>query len=90
MGREDYSDWDATFVAPLSATVPAEMGGLRLDSKEAAFKPGESGEKAILPGRASESRLIKLVSSQDDNERMPSKGQPLSTTEIDLLKRCGR
>src|SRR2546421_4102605 len=31
MGRKDYSDWDATFVAPLSATVPTEMGGLRLD-----------------------------------------------------------
>src|SRR5438094_4078363 len=31
MGRDDYSEWDATFVAPLSATVPAEMGGLRLD-----------------------------------------------------------
>jgi 23S rRNA pseudouridine1911/1915/1917 synthase len=31
MGREDYSDWDATFAAPLQATVPAEMGGLRLD-----------------------------------------------------------
>src|SRR5436305_1478285 len=31
MGRKDYSDWDATFVAPLSSTVPQEMGGLRLD-----------------------------------------------------------
>jgi 23S rRNA pseudouridine1911/1915/1917 synthase len=31
MGPEDYSDWDATFVAALSATVPLEMGGLRLD-----------------------------------------------------------
>jgi 23S rRNA pseudouridine1911/1915/1917 synthase len=31
MGRKDYSDWDATFVAPLSATVPPELGGLRLD-----------------------------------------------------------
>jgi 23S rRNA pseudouridine1911/1915/1917 synthase len=31
MGREDYSQWDAAFVAPLSATVPLEMGGLRLD-----------------------------------------------------------
>jgi 23S rRNA pseudouridine1911/1915/1917 synthase len=31
MGRDDYSDWDAAFVAPLSATVPVEMGGLRLD-----------------------------------------------------------
>src|SRR5688572_29941524 len=31
MGSGDYSDWDAGFVAPLSATVPASMGGLRLD-----------------------------------------------------------
>src|SRR6266849_2151301 len=31
MGRRNYNDWDATFVAPLSATVPLEMGGLRLD-----------------------------------------------------------
>jgi len=31
MGRQNYSDWDAALVAPLSATVPPEMGGLRLD-----------------------------------------------------------
>src|SRR6266850_6034716 len=31
MGRPNYSDWDATLVAPLSAIVPPEMGGLRLD-----------------------------------------------------------
>ena len=31
MGREDYSEWDATFVAELTAEVPREMGGLRLD-----------------------------------------------------------
>src|SRR5437764_12061691 len=31
MGRDDYSEWDAPFVAPMSAIVPAEMGGLRLD-----------------------------------------------------------
>src|SRR5438132_12157747 len=31
MGGDDYSEWDATFVAPLSATVPPELGGLRLD-----------------------------------------------------------
>jgi 23S rRNA pseudouridine1911/1915/1917 synthase len=43
MGRKDYKgskgpidgsaedDWDAAFVAPLSATVPLEMGGLRMD-----------------------------------------------------------
>ena len=39
MGRQDYTrtdkaierDWDESFVAPMSATVPREMGGLRLD-----------------------------------------------------------
>ena len=31
MGRDDYSQWDAPFVAPMSAIVPAEMGGMRLD-----------------------------------------------------------
>jgi len=31
MGRQDYSEWDAAFVAPMTATVPPEMGGLRLD-----------------------------------------------------------
>src|SRR6476659_3179729 len=64
-----------------------QKGGLRFDTKEGAFKAAESGEKAILPGHARESRLIKLVSSQDDTERMPSRGQPLAAAEIDLLKR---
>jgi 23S rRNA pseudouridine1911/1915/1917 synthase len=31
MGSEDYSDWDAALAAPMSVTVPDEMGGLRLD-----------------------------------------------------------
>jgi len=32
MGRKNYSaDWEAGFAAPMDATVPAELGGLRLD-----------------------------------------------------------
>ena len=31
MGRENYSDWDAALAAPMNATVPDAMGGLRLD-----------------------------------------------------------
>jgi 23S rRNA pseudouridine1911/1915/1917 synthase len=31
MGRDDYSEWDAALVAPMTAVVPTEMGGLRLD-----------------------------------------------------------
>src|SRR5438046_1093906 len=43
-----------------------QKGGLRFDNKEGAFQPGDSGEKAIVPGHAGQSRLIKLVSSKDD------------------------
>ena len=64
-----------------------QKGGLRFDAREGALQTGESGEKAIVPGHANESRLIKLVSSKDDKERMPSKGEPLSAAQIDLLKR---
>src|SRR5580765_2647387 len=62
-----------------------QKGELRLDTKEGAFATGESGEKAIVPGRASDSRLIKLVSSKDDAERMPSKGGPVSAPKLVLL-----
>ena len=64
-----------------------QKGGLRFDTKDGAFQTGESGEKAIVPGHAAGSRLIKLVSSKDDAERMPSKGEPLSRAQIDLLRR---
>src|SRR5438309_3835963 len=64
-----------------------QKGGLRFDTKDGAFKAAESGEKAIVPGHAGKSRLIKLVSSKDDAERMPSKGEPLSRAQIDLLRR---
>src|SRR5438270_13957057 len=64
-----------------------QKGGLRYDLKEGAFKVGESGERAIVPGHASASRMTKLVLSKDDSERMPSKGEALSAAQIDLLKR---
>src|SRR5436190_10792941 len=63
-----------------------QKGGLRFDTREGAFQTAESGEKAILPGHAAESRLIKLVLSKDTEERMPSKGEPLSPAQIELLK----
>jgi mono/diheme cytochrome c family protein len=64
-----------------------QKGGLRFDIKESAFKTGDSGEKAIIPGHAGDSRLIKLVSSADPDERMPAKGEPLSGSQIELLRR---
>src|SRR2546429_1052853 len=64
-----------------------QKAGLRFDTKAGAFQTAESGGKAIIPGHGSDSRLIKLVASTKDDERMPSKGEPLSASQIDLLKR---
>ena len=64
-----------------------QKGGLRFDRKEGALTSGESGEKAIVPGKASDSRLIKLVSSKDEDERMPPKDGPLSDVEVALLRK---
>lgn len=64
-----------------------QKGGLRFDTKEGTLKTGDSGEKAIVPGHAAQSRLIKLVSSKDEDERMPTKGEPLSAAQIALLTR---
>ena len=40
MGAKNYNvDWDAAFVAPVDATVPAELGGLRFDQALARLFP---------------------------------------------------
>jgi 23S rRNA pseudouridine1911/1915/1917 synthase len=39
MGRKNYSDWDATLGAPMAASVPAALGGLRLDQALARLFP---------------------------------------------------
>ena len=71
---------------PDQATLQA---GLRLDLREGAIKPLESGLTAITPGKAAESELIKRVSSANPDERMPpvDGGRALTVGEIDLLKR---
>lgn len=53
----------------------ARQSGLRLDVREAAVIPAESGTAAIVPGKPEESELIRRVRSDDEDERMP----PVST-----------
>jgi hypothetical protein len=62
-------------------------GGLRLTRREDALRGGASGEAAIVPGDSARSRLFRLVTSTDADERMPRKGRPLAAREIDLLRR---
>ncbi len=59
---------------------------LRLDSKEALLKGGSDGE-VVKPGDAAASELYKRVSlPADDDDRMPSKGDPLTAEQITVLK----
>ncbi|MCA9121749.1 MAG: DUF1553 domain-containing protein [Planctomycetales bacterium] len=63
-----------------------QKGSLRLDARHGAFKGGDSGE-VIIPGKSSESELLRRVASDDEDERMPPEGRPLTRMEIDLLRR---
>ena len=50
------------------------MGGLRLDSREAVLKGGNSGP-AIVPGKPEESLLMKAVDQTHERLKMPPSGQ---------------
>lgn len=64
-------------------------GGLRLDDRNSAFGPGDSGETAIVPGKPQESELLRRIHSADPEEQMPhpDAGKTLSPEQIDLLHR---
>ncbi|HVJ87393.1 MAG TPA: DUF1549 domain-containing protein, partial [Caulifigura sp.] len=64
-----------------------QLSGLRLDAKAAAFKGGESNGVVIVPGKAKESVLIRLVRGDDKDQRMPPEGDPLTAAQVDLLIR---
>lgn len=63
--------------------------GLRLDSLESARSPADSGVAAIVPGKSSESEMIRRVLSQDESERMPPPefGARLTEEEVAILKK---
>src|SRR5262245_30398628 len=62
-------------------------GGMNLLFREAALKGGKSGLPAIVPGKPEESELVKRVTTTDEDDRMPKKGEPLKAEQIALLKR---
>ena len=63
-----------------------EKGDLRLDSREAMLKGGESGDPALVPGDVGKSLLFTLSASRDKDEQMPSKGELLKAGELKILR----
>ena len=63
--------------------------GLRLDRKEFAFQPAESGDVAIVPGKPDASPLVRRIVSDDADQKMPpaDSGKKLTPRQIDLLRR---
>ncbi|MGZ5218515.1 MAG: DUF1553 domain-containing protein [Chitinophagaceae bacterium] len=55
--------------------------------REDALANTESGKPAIIPGDPEGSELIRRVTVNDPEERMPYKHEPLSKNEISILKR---
>ena len=60
-------------------------GGFNIDHIHSFIGGGESGP-AVVSGKSAESLLIELVLSNDPEDRMPSKGDPLTLEEIAILR----
>ncbi|MBX3443749.1 MAG: PSD1 domain-containing protein [Planctomyces sp.] len=65
-----------------------QIAALRLDVRSRAFRGGESGEAAIVPGKADDSPLYQRAAAEDPDLRMPpqGEGEPLTAEELAALK----
>ena len=66
--------------------VEKQKGKLRLDTREAAIKGGETGP-SIIPGKAETSDFYKrIILPAGHDDIMPKKGDPLNKAQIELVK----
>ncbi len=61
-------------------------GNYRLDTFEMFLKPGSSKETPIASGKPAESKVFQLITTTDEDDRMPQKNEPLSTIEVGRIK----
>ena len=64
-----------------------DQGGLRLNSREAALKGGESEVPAVVPGKTEDSELIARIKETDESLRMPPTGTGLKPDQIAVLEK---
>jgi hypothetical protein len=67
----------------------ARKARLRLDLRTEALRPARSGKRAIVPGDAGKSELVRRIRSADDGEIMPPPGtkNPLTVAEKEILQK---
>lgn len=67
-------------------TGDAKKGGLSLNTRADLLRGGENG-KAVIAGKSGESELLKRLTSNDADLRMPPEGPGVPEEKIALLKR---
>lgn len=67
---------------------PAKQGGdYEMTSFARLVKGGESGSAAVVPGKPEASYLLEQITPTDGKAEMPRGKEPLSATDVDLVKR---
>ena len=61
-------------------------GNFRLDSFDRLLKPGDSKASPIVSGKPDQSELYRLLVTDEEDDRMPKKGDPLSAEQIAQIK----
>lgn len=61
-------------------------GGYRLDTFDQLLKTGDSGEPVVVVGAPDKSELLRRIVTDDEDEQMPPKGDPLEKAEVNLLR----
>ena len=68
-------------------TGDARQGGFSLNTRDDLLAGGDSAVPGMVAGRAAESELIRRITTDDADVRMPSEGEPLPAEAIALLRR---
>ncbi|MEM7560787.1 MAG: c-type cytochrome domain-containing protein, partial [Planctomycetota bacterium] len=63
-----------------------QEGGLRFDQRETLLVEADTGEIPVVPGDPAKSELIRRITSEDESERMPPEGKPLTEEEVRVFK----
>src|SRR5687767_2079240 len=67
----------------------SRKSNLRLDLRDSAFGPAESGKIALVPGDLEKSELWQRISTKETGDKMPPRksGKKLLPREVALIKR---
>lgn len=87
----DRIDYSADVKPILNKKCMSCHGGVKREAgfsllfRQEALQAAESGKVPIIPGDADHSELVRRINSNDPEERMPYKKEPLTKEEIDIL-----